>query len=497
MKKQNQSNKKSKSKEDKSCGWASSEFAEVELGDQRLRKRLIQVADSLAHSPESPINQACNGWAETKAAYRFFQNEDVNEKDILASHVGQTRERSKKHNVILAIQDTSFFSYSSHRKTTGLGVICRTPGKNVKIISTMGLVMHTSFAISTNGLPLGILDQNVSARQPLLERLKAKKKKSHNDNIAIENKESNRWLDSLRRTQETMRDTNVKVVTVCDREADFYEFIELVVGDADASILVRANGDRFINRSSRHSEKKDEKLLSYMQSLPSQGMIEVEVPEKDQKPARTAVLETRFGSFTMNPPIYHIRHKTEDLPNLELYAVYVVEKDPPQGVEALEWLLVTDLSVTTFDEAVEKVRWYCLRWRIEVFHKILKSGLHVEQCRLQTADRLIRYLTVMSIIAWRIYWITLIARTNPELPCTQLLEEDEWKVLYSKINKTRSYPPKPPKMREIVRWIAMLGGFLGRKGDGEPGVITLWRGWKRLFDLSEGWNLARGQSTCG
>ena len=153
-------------------------------------------------------------------------------------------------------------------------------------------------------------------------------------------------------------------------------------------------------------------------------------------------------------------------------------------------MLLTDLQVSSFEEAKEKVAWYCLRWRIEVFHKILKSGLRVEQCRLQSADRLVRYLTIMSIIAWRIYWLTLIARTNPELPCTAFVADEEWKVLYSKIKKTKSFPKKPPRIREVVHWIANLGGFLGRKGDGEPGVMTLWRGWKRLCDLSEGWNLA-------
>ena len=189
-------------------------------------------------------------------------------------------------------------------------------------------------------------------------------------------------------------------------------------------------------------------------------------------------------------PRHHIRHKTEELPDLKLFAVWVKEEDPPDGEEALEWLLLSNLAITNFDEAVEKVRWYCLRWRIEVFHKVLKSGRKVEQCRLETADRLIRYLTVMSIIAWRIYWITLIARTDPQWSCVPLLAEEEWKVLYSKIHKTKSYPKQPPTLHEVVRWIAMLGGFLGRKGDKEPGVITLWRGWKRLCGLSEGWNLA-------
>jgi len=471
------------------CGWAASEFGGVELGDKRLKARLIVLADRLSESPESPINQACNGWSEAKAAYRFFQNENVCEADILASHVRQVVERAKKNGTILAVQDTSYFSYTSHKKTTGLGIISKSPGKNVKMMSSLGVIMHTSFAMTSEGLPLGLLDQRVFARESLPEDLRALKKKSHGVNVAIEDKESIRWLNSLKKTQTAVSGSDIKIVTICDREGDFYEFLECA-DKIGASVLVRARGDRIINKSSRYSEKLNVQLWSHIQSLPNQGSYEVEIPARDQKPARTAALETRFGSFTMNPPRNHIRHKTEILPDLNLNAIYVLEKYPPEGEEPLEWMLLTDLPVTTFAEAIEKIQWYCLRWRIEIFHKILKSGLKVEQCRLQTADRLIRYLTVMSIIAWRIYWITIVARTDPDLPCTQFMAEDEWKVLYAKINKTQTLPKKPPLMREAVRWIAMLGGFLARKGDGEPGIITLWRGWKRLCDLTEGWSLA-------
>lgn len=470
--------------------WAAIEFGGINFGDKRLTERLIRITDRLSEAPESPINQACGRWSQTKAAYRFFQNENVCEKDILASHVQQTVQRARKYETILAIQDTSYFAYTDHRKTTGLGMISKAPGKNVETLTTVGLIMHSSFAVTTEGLPIGLLDQNVFSRKPQPEELKNKKEKGHNAYVAIEDKEGIRWLNSLKKTQEAVLGSKVQVVTICDREGDFYEFLEFV-RKLDASILVRARGDRVINKPSRCSEKLDTRLWGTIQALPNQGFIEVEIPARDQKPARIAKLETRFGSFRMNPPRNNIRHRTEDLPDLNLNAVHVVEKYPPEGEEALEWMLLTDLPVTNFDEAVEKVRWYCLRWRIEVFHKVLKSGLRVEQCRLQTADRLIRYLTVMSIIAWRIYWTTLIARANPEMPCTSLLAQEEWKVLYSKIYERKSYPKKPPCIRDAVRWIAMLGGFMARKGDGEPGVTTLWRGWKRLFDLSEGWNLAR------
>ena len=148
-------------------------------------------------------------------------------------------------------------------------------------------------------------------------------------------------------------------------------------------------------------------------------------------------------------------------------------------------MLLTNLVVENFKEAMEKVDWYKLRWTIEVFHKILKSGCQVEACRLQTGDRLKRYITICSIIAWRLHWMTFINRTDPQKPCTVLLENHEWKALYGKINKTSAVPNDPPTVRVAVRWIAMLGGFLARKNDGEPGIITIWRGWQRLSDIAD------------
>jgi len=464
-------------------GWASKEFGDISLGDQRLKDRLVTLSDRLASSPESPINQACGDWANTKAAYRFFQNENVNEKEILRSHVSNTVKRMKEFRTVLAIQDTSYLNFTDHKKTTGLGMISKYSNKSSKMNTNTGLAMHTSFAVNLEGLPLGILDQTIYARKSLPEG------KRNTRFTPIEEKESIRWLDTLKQTNEVSGRSQVQIVTVCDREGDFYELFECG-RRLQAPLLVRASSDRNINKFGAYDYGKFEKLWSVVQALPNSGTIEIEIPARDLKPARRAQLETRFGPITMNPPRQHIRKRTEVLPDIHLYAVNVVEKNPPDGEDALEWMLLTDLQITSFEEAKEKVEWYCLRWRIEVFHKILKSGLRVEKCRLQSADRLIRYLTIMSIIAWRIYWLTLIARTSSELPCTAFVCEEEWKVLYSKIKKTKSFPKTPPRIGEVVKWIASLGGFLGRKGDGEPGVLTLWRGWKRLCDLSDGWSLA-------
>lgn len=464
--------------------WANTEFEQADFGDQRLTNRLIKLADNLASLPECSINQACGNWGETKAAYRFFQNESISESEILKAHIAKTVERSKGYKKILDIQDTCYMTYTSHKKTSGLGMINKEGGV-FKKLSTEGLIMHTSFAVTTEGLPLGILDQKIYARPELPEELKALKKKSHGNGVSIEEKESMRWIESLIKSNDAMDSTGTEVITVCDREADMYDFFAAAYHNKSL-VLVRAAQNRKINQLHSHSRHKNETLWNFIKSLSSQGQIQVEVPKKNNQISRVATLDLHFGSFIMNPPRNNIRNRAEELPDVNLQVIYVIEKHPPKGAEALEWVLLTNLLIKNFNQAIEKVRWYCLRWRIETFHKILKSGLRVEDCRLGTAKRLMRYLTVMSVIAWRIFLITLIGRTSPNASCTILLTETEWKVLFAKIHKTLAYPKTPPSIKETTRWIAQLGGFLGRKGDGDPGPITIWRGLKRLNDLVEG-----------
>ncbi len=354
----------------------------------------------------------------------------------MATHVAKTVQRAQQYKKILDIQDTSYISYTSHIKTDGLGIISSRPGTNLSKIQADGVVMHTSFAITTEGLPLGLLDQKIFARPQIDNEIKKIKKRTHNNSVTIEDKESIRWIESLIRSDDAMKSTNTQVITICDREADMYDFFE-AANSAQSSVLVRACKDRLINKTSRYSRKNRETLWGFIKILTSQGKIQVEIPARQDKEGRLATLDLHFGSLIMNPSQNNIRHRTEKLPDLNLQMVYVVEKNPPKNETPLEWVLLTNLPVTNFEEAIEKVRWYCLRWRIEVFHKILKSGLRVEDCRLGTAERLIRYLTVMSVIAWRLFMITLVARTNPECPCT----------------------------------------------------IVVWRGWKRLNNLADGWSL--------
>ncbi len=202
---------------------------------------------------------------------------------------------------------------------------------------------------------------------------------------------------------------------------------------------------------------------------------------------RLAELELKYSRVKILPT------KKSVLNKVVLYAVHAQEIRPPEGEAPLEWMLITNIPVRSFDEAEEKVRWYSYRFRIETLHRILKSGFIVEQCRLANSEALARYLTLVSVAAWRIYWLTIIGRTSPGSPCTSFLSDSEWKVLYAKVYQTLNFPKHPISTSKAIHLIGRLGGFLDRSNDGDPGVIALWRGWRRLADLADGWNMANAR----
>ncbi len=469
--------------------WANSEFAGVDLGDKRLNDRLITITTQFASSTESPINQACGGWADTKAAYRFFQNDNISYKDIVGHHAIATKNRFDNENVILAIQDTTYYNYTDHKKTKGLGILSRFTGKYKKDIITSGLYMHTTLAVTVEGLPLGILDQKITAREVLPKDIVEKKKKSHNIALPIEEKESIRWLDSMRVSASLFEDQDKKVVTIADREADIYDLF-LLADEIDTHYLIRASHNRKINKSAIHSEISGEYLWDFMREKKIEGKIQVKVPAKENQRKRIANCNVKIGKFKVRPP-RNFKGSQSKNTELTVYSVQVVEDNSPKGACKIDWILHTNIPIHNYNDAIEKVKWYCLRWRIEIYFKVIKSGFNVERCRLETADRLIRYLAVVSIVAWRVFWLTLISRSSPDRHVSDFLTEDEWKVLFVKFNPASKIPKRSPSLRTITIWIARLGGFLARKGDGSPGITHIWRGIEKLAYMMEGMRISK------
>lgn len=468
----------------KTSDWATKEFEGIDLCDKRLNSRLVKIAGQFISATESPINKACGNWGETKAAYRFFQNDNIEYKDIIRHHSKNTTTRSADEKIILAIQDTTYFNYTSHPKTEGLGLLSRFTGKHKKDILTKGLYMHTTMAVNTDGLPLGLLDQKITAREVLPAEKVAIKKRSHNIALPIEEKESIRWLDSMRASAEVFEGKNKKVVTVADREADIYDLF-LLAEELQTHYLVRASHNRKINKSAIHSDISGEFLWDYIGKQKIEGRILIEVPPKENQPKRVAACNIKIGAINVLPPRSFKGGESKKV-ELSIFTIQVVEEKPPKGASKLEWMLHTNIPVMNYDDAIEKIKWYCLRWRIEVYFKVIKSGFNVERCRLETAGRLIRYLAVISIVAWRVFWLTLISRTSTSTPISEFLSEEEWSILFVKFNPGSRIPKRPPSLKVAIIWVARLGGFLARKGDGSPGITYIWRGLEKLFDMLAG-----------
>ena len=448
--------------------WCLHEFSEVDFGDERLNQRFIRVANRLLNKPMSSINEACGSWKESKAAYRLFDNEKVRGDEILSAHQGRTLERMQECKRVLVVQDTCFLNYNSHFSTTGLGPIGIRGGASRQ---SQGLVLHSAFALdpTDGGRPLGVLDQLLWARTPRQapaknktqeKKARANKRGRILSQTPFEEKESYKWVQLLLSTRELVPET-IELIHVCDREADITEFIQNAE-EHGARVLVRATHDRSLDFGAVVQERKV-RLWGWMQSQPEQGQIKIEVPresktkDRNKRDSRKAVLSVRFSAIQIAPN-YEKKKR-----GFRINAIYAREVDAPKGVEPIEWMLLTQVAVQSYDDAIQIIGWYKMRWHIENYHRVLKSGCQVESCQLESKARLDRYLALMSVLAWRIYWMSRASRTRPESSCDEFLAPHEWKALYCRMKNTRKAPAKPPSVYQAIRWIAQLGGFWPEK----------------------------------
>lgn len=467
------------SKTDTDALWATQELAHTKLPDQRLVQRLITMATDFASHPTASIPQACGDWAKTKAAYRFFDNDTVKPQAILDAHVQATVQRMQAHPFVLCAQDTTSLNYSTHPQTKGLGPISNNRDK------TIGLLLHSTLAVLPCGQSLGLLHARSWARCP---RTFGRDSNTRNRTPRKE-KESQKWLDSFVACQALAPlCPQTTLVNVADREGDLYDLFQQALAPTDAPpvhLLVRAQHDRQVNHPQKY-------LWDFLADQPVKAQIHIQVPRKEGQPARQATLAISFAPVTLRPPCL----KEEQKP-LTLWSVLARELHPPQGVQAICWRLLTTLPVPTIESAVEKVRWYACRWQIEVMHKVLKSGCKIEQRQLETATRLQRVLMVDLIVAWRVLNLCHAARQTPDASCQQWLDPLEWRALWCYTHQSSKPPTQAPTVGQAVRWIAQLGGFLGRRHDGQPGVIVLWRGLQQLRAITAAWIRFGHHKNCG
>ena len=451
-------------------GWLHREFGGAKLGDARLQARLLDLGAAFFARPQANIPEACGSTAAAKAAYRFFDNERVTMDALLEPHHQATIERMRHQPVVLVAQDTTSLCYTTHPAMQGLGPISST------VNGPQGIEVHSAQAFTPAGLPLGVLDIKTWARDPATF---GKRKDCTRKPIA--DKESNKWLTALGPiAAAAKRCPNSRVVTLADREADIYEYL-LEAHQRGLETVVRAK------EKNRRLDGDVLKLRPHMLAREVAGTITLTVPRHGKQPARSASLSVRFDTVTLRPP-----HARKHLPPLRVVVVLSREDAPPPGVkDPLEWMLLCTAprwpaagqAAASLADAVERVEWYAARWGIEVFHRILKSGCQIEDRQLGSADRLEACLAIDAVVAWRIHHLTYLGRVTPDVPCDTVFDDDLWKGVT--VFQTRKPPPtKPPSLRAMIRTIAGLGGFLGRKSDAEPGTQTLWRGLQRADDIA-------------
>jgi hypothetical protein len=441
--------------------WAQEEVRTADLGDQRLNQRLAIVLEQLGRHPQLSIPAACGGWAETTAAYRFFDNDKATFEKVLAPHREATVERMKGCPVVLLAQDTTEDDECTCLGPKGLGTL--------KEEEKRARRLHPTVAFTPQRICLGVVKALYWARDEPSPRAERRYK-------GIDEKESGRWIDSYQdscalqaRLPETL------VVNVADREGDVYEWFveyESHAPGVRAQWIVRATQDRRLRADTVA------KLWEALDQAPVLGTVAVEVKSRPNRPARLAEVALRSATVPLKPPA-RVGYR---LPAVTVNAVLAREESPPPGVEALEWLLLTSLPVAAFAQAATVVAWYAVRWCVEVYFHVLKSGCQIKRLQLETEERLLPCLALYMIIAWRVLFALMLGRACPDMDCEVVFDPKEWRAAYVVV-KRRPAPSRPPRLGEVVLLVASLGGYLGRKHDGPPGPKAMWIGLQRLRDF--------------
>src|SRR3989339_30277 len=438
------------------------------FGDKRLDERYRKILGELTAKPNTSIMQALGDIHQAKACYRFWDNEKVSPGRILLQHKEETMSRISKHDVILAVQDTTDIDLTTHPSVEGLGYL--------ESESLLGIKVHTALAVSGEGQPLGLLWQKQWVRNPEEYGKRHDRKKKQ-----TKDKESQRWIDCHNELNENLQSATT-VIHIADRESDIFDLLASP-RDSNQHLLIRFAQ----NRRVEHEEKRIKEAL---ESTKPAGTIEVEVSRRRGEKPRKAKLTARYVKLDILAPLD--RKLTQAIQAVKLTAIRVREEEPPADKTGIEWYLLTTLTVNDIEDVKTCTKYYSYRWLIERYHFTLKSGCQVEELQLETVPRLMNAIATYCIVGWRVFYLAYLARFLPETEAENIVTKDELEVLYFQFNPQKmELPEKAPTAREIVIWVEKLGGFAARKSDGMPGVKTLWRGFLSLEYMVQGWVAAR------
>lgn len=459
--------------------WADRNFGACELGDARRKRRAVTIARGMTLRTAASIPMQAQTAKDSKAAYRFFDTAAVTFEALAAPHWKLTRAAAAEHRRVLVIQDTTAISFSDREEIEGLGPI------GTREIS-QGLLLHNALVVTDEAEPmvLGLGYQELWARQSAPEGETEHQRHQRP-------RESQRWS----RTAHEIGDLGeCRALHVCDREADIFELYEACV-QSNAGFVVRVHTEgRSRQVYDSHQGQAEAPLTELIRSTPACGSTTLELRARPKSPARRVRLQISVRPVRVPPPRIRDRRRTKGIPPVPVWVVRVWEPEPPEGVKAIEWTLVTSEPVHDQADARRVIDWYRTRWLIEEYHKCLKSGCAVEDRQLETADRLKPLVAMLGITAVRLLQLKMAARQTPDRPAAEIVPE----VYAIVLGLYRNEPPEKYTCRAFWRGVAAIGGFMGRKTDGDPGWLTLWRGWQQLELLVIGAQLGQtSRKRCG
>jgi hypothetical protein len=451
--------------------WAQENFCGCQLGDKRRTERLIKVAADVANNPSGSFPDQMEAWGDLKAAYNLFDCDEVTFDAIAQPHWELTRQRAAGR--YLVIGDTTEINFGIHRDVPDLGPTGNGRG--------LGFLLHNALMVEAQSKEvIGLAGQTIHYRP----KKKKSSKKEHSAAKLKRKRESDIWgivIDQVGPPPE-----EVEWIHVLDRGADNFEVFCHLLQQHSGWVVRAAQMHRYMLAG---EEKQRISLSDYLPHLTSLGLYELSLRARSQQPARTAKLEVRVGSTHMPVP----RHKSPWVRKLApdpipMNVLHVVEVDPPAGVKPISWVLLTSLPVDTFNQAWTVIEYYESRWLVEEYHKALKTGCRVQDRQLKSAGRLEAMAGLMSVTAVRLLQLKSLARTSPETPAQRVVPYVWLKML--KAGRKGLHRVHDLTVGQFYREVAKLGGFLGRKSDGEPGWITIWRGWEKLNSYVHGATLA-------
>lgn len=460
------------------CEGISAELDGINLGDKRLNTRSQTLLETLAADQQASVNGACDGWAETQAAYRFFDNARVTPEKILAPHIAATKRRVQSHPVVLIVQDTTELDFSKH------------PPKDLRCLNTdqrFGLYDHTHLAITPKKLSLGVLGHEQYDRDP-----DSLGKTRQRRGLAIEEKESFRWLTGYRLACGVSAECpNTTIVSVGDSEADIYDiFVEQQKHATPAEFIIRAKEDRCTpERDLEAGPRVYRKVRDEVSASDVRTTRTIDLPQTPKRKARQAKLEIRAIRVTVKPP-----HARSHLPPVTYNVVLVEEVEGPGDDTDVSWLLITTLPIETIEDVLLVIDYYVARWTIEEYFRTLKTGCRVEDIQLENVSRLKNALAFYKIIVWRVMHLTYLNRTNPSASCTSAFSDSEWKSVWAVTQPKKELPSEPPTLGVFFRLLAQLGGYNNRKNERPPGPQTIWVGIRRMTDLALAWTASQNHN---